>query len=120
MSTQLDSEMLIKIQENNDEQLETLNHYYSKISNPSDPKVLELLGISVDDAKDVKMFDSKGDLALYHFTNHKNEAVNHVRGIIIDTKKMKVVCKSFPFTSELPTSLVANTSLNSDDVIKNV
>lgn len=106
-----------KIQIDNDEKIESMNIHYKSNDIPTDPKILHLLNISEDDAKDVRCFDSVGNLRLYHSINNRNERVMHIRGIVIDIEQLRVVCKAFPFTPDIWFSHISNTILSDVNVI---
>jgi hypothetical protein len=73
---------------------------------PSD-EVLELLGIPIDFRQEVVVCDMWNDLQLIHYTRCSDDSpdfIKQVRGIVVDTKRNCIVCRSTPFTTEIVTN----------------
>lgn len=112
----MDQQLLAKIIQDNDEQADSMNrHFYNKRC-PSTQPVLDLLGITETDSKNVKVFDEQEGLELYHYIDYKNENTNHIRGTIISDGK--IVCRSMPFVAEISLSTFKTFNLP-DQLINN-
>lgn len=66
---------------------------------PNSKGVFELLGVGPEEDENLRILDTRGNLILVHYLNATIKT-SGVRGVVIDTVKMKVVCNSFPATEE--------------------
>lgn len=91
------------------------------------PKLLEAIGVNESMREWLRVLDRQGDLALVHYlttvdeNGETNEApmslIGHARGIIVDEITGEIVCRSYPYTPEVPVEKLSTFGVTfTDDV----
>ena len=88
----------------------------SQFSTEQVQKICALIGLPDELENTVRIMDQNANLILLHYLDMV-EGNAHIRGIIVDTSKMSIVCQSFPFTPEVEYS--DNLPENVQNLIKN-
>ena len=63
--------------------------------------VCDLLNLTKKIEQNVRVFDTVGNLQLIHYTSPDHRSIYPYRGIVVDTKNRKIVCRSIPFVPEI-------------------
>lgn len=88
----------------NEIQVDSINGTPLLLDNPIAEDLMNIIGISKREAKNVKIFNQFLDLYLLHYTRCRNDSpdiLKKIRGIIVCLKQKKIVCQSLPYTTEL-------------------
>lgn len=88
----------------NEIQIDSINGTPLLLDNPIAEDLMNIIGISKKEAKNVKIFNQFLDLYLLHYTRCRNDSpdiLKKIRGIIVCLKQKKIVCQSLPYTTEL-------------------
>lgn len=69
--------------------------------------------LNIDNNNSWDIIDSNGSLSLIHYNDDSNLLkYGHLRGMVIDTDKKKIVCKSYEYT---PTAVLDELTIHSDN-----
>lgn len=80
---------------------------------PATPELLDVVGVPHEWAEYVRVLDRNGPFALLHYVNtwvstdnktideEPLKVIGHVRGTVINTDTLEIVCRSFPYTPEV-------------------
>lgn len=91
---------------------------------PSD-ELLDLVGVPREFSQYTRVVDTQGDLAIIHYLlpldtdgNPNTEIIDKIgntRGVIVDTSKLKIVCRSYPYTPEVVNDSASLSTLELSD-----
>lgn len=88
------------LEEENEKQLEDLRSKFIYMPE-SDVEMCSILKIPPEKAQLVKVIDQVGDLKLFHYVAKVVDPdVEHVRGVVVNCKTGRIMCKAFPNTPE--------------------
>lgn len=67
---------------------------------PNKDKILELIGLNEENSENIRIIDQYANFVLLHYVL-LNDSTKHIKGIIIDTVKEKIICRSFCQTQDV-------------------